>query len=167
MFPKYLYESCVKRPELRCWFINHRWSKLRSQQSAGALVGNQLFPNASLERGRKTLIDLVDGLSSRSVVLVSMTDGNLADHDARLRGEAAKHLPGHGNQAQAIAATLLVIVGVLLVDGGLDSDHTLSRRTIDEGGLQWVCNHRVQAGVLANAEYWEQDVSGTILATND
>jgi hypothetical protein len=39
-------------------------------------------PNASLERDRKALIDLVDGLSSGLVVLVSVTDGDLADHDA-------------------------------------------------------------------------------------
>jgi hypothetical protein len=32
---------------------------------------------------------------------------------------------------------------VLLGSGGLGSDQTLSRRTIDEGGLQRVCNHRV------------------------
>jgi hypothetical protein len=44
---------------------------------------------------------------------------------------------------QAIAPTLLTIIGVLLGNDDLDSDQTLSRRTIDEGGLQRVCNHRV------------------------
>jgi hypothetical protein len=63
-----------------------------------------------LERDGKALIDLVDGLSSGSVVLVSMTDDDLANHDARLGGGAVERLPGHGDQAQAIAATLLVIV---------------------------------------------------------
>ncbi len=82
-------------------------------------------------------------------MLVSVTDGDIADHDARFEGGAAERLPGHGDQAQAIAATLLVVVGRLLGDNGLGSDQTLSRRTIDEGGLQRVCNHRVQAGVLA------------------
>jgi hypothetical protein len=70
-------------PDLRCWFTNHHWCQLRSQQSTGALAGNQLLPNTSLEHDRKALIDLVDGLSSGSVVLVSVTDGDLADHDAR------------------------------------------------------------------------------------
>jgi len=59
-------------------------------------------PNALLERDGKALIDLVDGLSSRWVVLVSVTDGDLADHDARLEGEAAERLPSHRDQAQAI-----------------------------------------------------------------
>jgi hypothetical protein len=130
---------------------------LRSQQSVGALTGNQLFPNASLERDEKALIDLVDGLSSRSIVLVNVTNGDLADHDARFGGGAPKHLLGHGDQAQAIVVTLLVIVGVLLGGGGLGNDQTLSRRTIDEGGLQRVCNHKVRAGVLASAEHWERD----------
>ncbi len=40
-------------------------------------------------------------------MLVSVTDGNLVDHDARLGDGAAKHLPDHGDQAQAIATTLL------------------------------------------------------------
>jgi hypothetical protein len=52
-------------------------------------------------------------------------------------------------------ATLLVVVGVLFGGGGLGNDQTLSRRTIDEGGLQWVCNHRVHAGVLTGAKHWE------------
>jgi hypothetical protein len=51
-----------------------------------------------------------------------MTNGNLADHDARLEGEATERLPGHGDQAQAIASTLLVVIGVLLGSGGLGSD---------------------------------------------
>jgi hypothetical protein len=63
-----------------------------------------------LERDGKALIDLVDGLSSGSIVLVSVTDGDLADHDARLGGGAAERFPGHGDQAQAIAVTLLVVV---------------------------------------------------------
>ncbi len=83
-----------------------------------------------------------------------MTDGDLADHDARLGGEAVERLPGHGDQAQAIAATLLVVVWVLFGGGGLGNDQTLSRCTIDEGGLQRVCNHRVQAGVLADAKHF-------------
>ncbi len=41
-------------------------------------------------------------------MLISVTDDNLADHDARLGGGAVERLPGHGDQAQAIAATLLV-----------------------------------------------------------
>jgi hypothetical protein len=54
------------------------------------------------------LIDLVDGLSLRAVVLVSVTNGNLADHDARLGGGAAECLPGHGDQTQAIIATIVL-----------------------------------------------------------
>jgi hypothetical protein len=72
------------RLELRCRFTNCCWCQLRSQRLAGALAGNQLLPNASLERDKKALIDLVDGLSSRTVVLVSVTNDNLADHDACL-----------------------------------------------------------------------------------
>ncbi len=108
-------------PDLRCWFTNRRWSQLRSQRSAGALAGNQLLPNASLERDEKALIDLVDGLSSGSIVLVSVPDGDLADHDAPLGGGVAKRLPGHGDQAQAIATTLLV-VGVLFGGSSLAND---------------------------------------------
>ncbi len=113
------------------------------------------------------LIDLVDGLSSGLVVLVSVTNGNLADHDARLGGGAAERLPGHRDQAQAIAVTLFVVIRVLLGSGGLDSDQTLSHRTIDEGGLLRVCNHIVQAGVLADTKHREQDVNGTILLAGD
>ncbi len=81
-----------------------------------------MLPNASLERDRKALINLVDGLSSGLVVLVSVTDDDLADHDARLGGGAAQRLPGHGDQAQAIAATFFVIVGVLIGSSSLGSD---------------------------------------------
>jgi hypothetical protein len=88
-----------------------------------------------LERDEKTLIDLVDGLSSGSIVLVSVTDGDLVDHDARLGGGAAERLSSQGDQAQAITATLLVVVGVLLSGDSLGNDETLSRCTIDEGGL--------------------------------
>jgi hypothetical protein len=42
---------------------------------------------------------------------------------------------------------------VLLGGGGLGDDRTLSRHTIDEGGLQRVCNHKVQASVLAGAKH--------------
>jgi hypothetical protein len=59
----------IWRPDLRCWLTNRRWCQLRSQRSAGTLTGNQLLPNASLERDGKVLIDLVDGLSSGLVVL--------------------------------------------------------------------------------------------------
>jgi hypothetical protein len=72
------------RPDLRSWLINGCWCQLRSQHSAGTLAGNQLLPNTTLERDGKALIDLVDGLSSGLVVLVSVTNGNLVDHDARL-----------------------------------------------------------------------------------
>jgi hypothetical protein len=106
-------------------FTNCRWCQLQSKRSAGALTGNQLFPNATLECNRKALIDLVDGLSSGSVVFVSVTDGDLVDHDVRLRGGATKRLLGHGDQAQAIATTLFVVIRVLLSDGGLGSDQTL------------------------------------------
>jgi hypothetical protein len=58
------------RPDLRCWFTNRCWSQLRGQRSSGALVGNQLLPNATLKHDGKALIDLVDGLSSGLVVLV-------------------------------------------------------------------------------------------------
>ncbi len=91
------------RLELRCWLINCRRCQLRSQRSAGTLASNQLLPNATLECDGKALIDLVDSLSSGSVLLVSMTNGNLADHDARLGGGAAERLPGHVDQAQTIA----------------------------------------------------------------
>jgi hypothetical protein len=73
-------------PDLRCWFTNHRWCRLRDQRLAGALVGNQLLPNTALKHGGKAVIDLIDGLSSGSVVLVSVADDNFADHDARLEG---------------------------------------------------------------------------------
>ncbi len=52
-------------------------------------------PQRLTERDGKALIDLVDGLSSGSVVLISVTDGDLADHDARLGGGAAERLSGH------------------------------------------------------------------------
>ncbi len=126
-----------------------------------------MLPNVSVERDGKALINLVDGLSSGSVVLVSVTDGDLTDHYVRLGGGAIERLPGHGDQAQAIMVTLLVVVGVFFGSGDLGSNQTLSRRTIDEGGLQRVCDHRVQAGVLASAEHWEQDVSKMILTASD
>ncbi len=47
-------------------------------------------------------------------MLVSVTDDDLADHDARLGDETTKHLPGHGDQAQAITATLLIAVVFVL-----------------------------------------------------
>ncbi len=109
-------------PDLKCWFTNHRWCQLLSQRSVGTLASNQLLPNASLERDRKAPIDLVDGLSSRSVVLVSVTDGDLVDHDARLRGGAAERLLGHDDQAQAITVTLLVVIGMCLGGSDLGSD---------------------------------------------
>ncbi len=68
-------------------------------------------------------------------MFVGVADGDLADHDVRLGGEVAERLQGHDDHVQAIAATLLAIVKVLLGGGGLGSDQTLSRRTIDEGGL--------------------------------
>ncbi len=78
--------------------------------------------------------------------------------------------PSNVSQAMAIkhiATTLFVIIGVLLGSDGLSDDQTLSHRMIDEGGLQRVCNHRVQAGVLAGTKHKEQDISGTILAVGD
>jgi hypothetical protein len=81
------------------------------------------------------LIDLVDGLSLGSIVLVSVTNNNLPDHDVRLRGEAAKCFPSNGDQAQAIPSTFLVIIEMLLGNGGLGNDQILSHRTIDKGGL--------------------------------
>ncbi len=86
------------------------------------------------------MIDLVDGLSSRAVVLVNMTNDDFVNHDARLGGGAIERLPGHGDQAQAIPATLFVVIEMLLDNDGLGNDQTLSRRTIDEGGLQRVCS---------------------------
>jgi hypothetical protein len=56
------------RPDLRCWLTNCRWCQLRSQRSTGTLAGNQLLPNASLKCDEKTLIDLVDGLSSSLII---------------------------------------------------------------------------------------------------
>ncbi len=104
--PWILYPSCLISsvgfflvcPDLRCWLINCHWCQLRSQRSTGTLAGNQLFPNTLLERDGKALIDLVDGLSSGSIVLVSVTNDNLVDHDARLGGEPAERLPRHGDQ---------------------------------------------------------------------
>jgi hypothetical protein len=81
------------------------------------------------------LIDLVDGLSSGSVVLVGMADGDFVDHDTRLKGGGVERFSGHDDHAQAIVVTLLVIVRVLLGDSGLGNNQTLSCRTIDEGGL--------------------------------
>jgi hypothetical protein len=51
----------------------------------------------------------------------------------------------------SIVYLLLVVIGVFLDSSGLSNDQTFFCRTIDEGGLQWVCNHRVQASVLADA----------------
>jgi hypothetical protein len=79
-----------------------------------------------LKRDGKALIDMVDGLSLGSVVLVDVTNDDLADHDARLGDETIEHLSGHDNHAQAIAATFLVVVGVLLDGNGLGGDQTLS-----------------------------------------
>ncbi len=78
---KILFFCC---PDLRCWLTNRRRCQLRSQRSVGTLVGNQLLPNASLECDEKALIDMVDGLSSEPIVLVSVINDNLADHDARI-----------------------------------------------------------------------------------
>ncbi len=107
-----------------------------------------------LKRDEKALIDLVDGLSSGSVVLVSVADGDLANHDACLGGGVVERLLSHDDHAQTITTALLVVVEVLLDGDGLGGDQTLSYRTIDEGGLQWVCNHRVKIGVLTGAEHW-------------
>ncbi len=85
--------------DLRCWFTNRRWCQLRNQRSADALAGNQLFPNTSLERDEKALIDLVDGLFLGLVVLVKVTNDDLVDHDARFGSGAAERLPVHGDQA--------------------------------------------------------------------
>ncbi len=159
--------SLFWRPELRCRLTNCSGCRLQSHHSADALAGNQLLPNASFKHDGKALINLLNGLSSGTVVLVSMTDGDLVDHNACLRSKATKRLPSHGNQAQAIAATLLVIIGMLLSSDGLGSDQTLSRCTIDEGGLQRVCNHKVQACVLAGTEYRKQDVSETNLPADN
>jgi hypothetical protein len=68
------------------------------------------------------LIDLVDGLSLRLVVLVNVTNGNLVDHDVRIGGGATERLLGHGDQTQAIAPTLFVVIGVFLSSGDLGSD---------------------------------------------
>jgi hypothetical protein len=43
---------------------------------SGTLASNQLVPNVALKRDEKTLIDLVDGLSSGSIVLVGVMDGD-------------------------------------------------------------------------------------------
>jgi hypothetical protein len=40
-------------------------------------------------------------------VLVSVMDGDLADHDVRLEDGAAERLLDHGDQAQAIANGIL------------------------------------------------------------
>ncbi len=61
-----------------------------------------------LERHEKALIDLVDGLSSGMVVLIGVTDGDLADHDARLKSGATERLPSQGDQ------TLFIFVQVLI-----------------------------------------------------
>ncbi len=76
-------------------------------------------------------------------MLIDVTFGELVDHDAHFGDGAAECLPNHDDHAQAIATTLLVVVEVLLDDDDLGSDQIHSRRTIDEGGLQRVCNHRV------------------------
>jgi hypothetical protein len=117
-----------------------------------------------VKRDGKALIDLEDGLTSGLVVLVDVANGDLTDHDARLGGGAVERLSGHDDHAQAIVMTLLIVVEMFIDSNG---DQTLFCRMIDEGGLQQVCNHRVQTGVLADAEHWEQDVNGTILATGD
>jgi hypothetical protein len=44
------------------------------------------------------------------VVLVGVADGDLADHDAHLGGGAVERLLGHDDHAQAIAATLFIVV---------------------------------------------------------
>jgi hypothetical protein len=38
-------------------------------------------------------------------VLVSMMDGDLVDHDARLEDEIVERLPNHGDQTQAIVSS--------------------------------------------------------------
>jgi hypothetical protein len=42
---------------------------LRSQRSAGTFAGNQLLPNASLERDRKALIDLINQVIEQKLEL--------------------------------------------------------------------------------------------------
>jgi hypothetical protein len=56
------------------------------------------------------------------VVLVSVTDGDLAEYDVRLGSGVAERLPGHGDQAQAIMTTLLVVVRLLFGGDDLGSD---------------------------------------------
>jgi hypothetical protein len=67
-----------------------------------------------LEHDGKALIDLVDDLSLGSIVLVSVTNDNLADHDAHLDSGTVERFSGHDDQVQAIAPTLLIVIGVLL-----------------------------------------------------
>ncbi len=45
---------------------------------------------------------MVDGLSLGSVMLVDVADGDLEDHDARLRGGAAKRFLGHDDHARPL-----------------------------------------------------------------
>ncbi len=52
-------------------------------------------------------------------MLVSVMDGDLVDHDARLEGRASEHLLDHDDHVQAIAATFLVVVEMLLGSGSL------------------------------------------------
>jgi hypothetical protein len=68
---------------------------LRDQRLVSTLASNQLFPNVTLKRSEQALIDLVDGLSSGLIVLVNVTNDDLADHDAYLGGRAVKRLQCH------------------------------------------------------------------------
>jgi hypothetical protein len=61
----------------------------------GLLIVVGVSCEVALKRDRKALIDLVDGLSSKLVVLVSVTDGDLADHDVHLGDGVVERFPGH------------------------------------------------------------------------
>jgi hypothetical protein len=65
-------------------------------------IHRQLLPNVSLERDEKALIDLVNGLSSGSIVLVNVTNGDLANHVRVLEAK-----PPNVSQAMAIKPCLL------------------------------------------------------------
>jgi hypothetical protein len=87
-----------------------------------------------LKHDGKALIDLVDGLSLGSVVLIGVVDGDFVDLDARLGAEPPNVSQAMTNMRRPLRRHFSSSKCFLAV-AALAGDQTLSHRTIDEGEL--------------------------------